>query len=165
MKLISQICRDLRIAPFGAAFAVKQPWWENVRVHAVMGEEGCCTFLRTEDGTVISSSTASPLSDLRAECKLKVISHSYLSASWSTYILCLKTQTPMLQRSLKPEQDAPSTLVAHDSHGKTKIFGYHSCKRDLFLIIDYIFILFLSAMKTMLLSQEQGTESALCACS
>lgn len=117
-----------------------------------------------QDGAVISSSMASPLwKGLSTECKWIAFFHSYFSASHPTYILCLKAQTPMLQTSLKPEQDVPQVYL-HMTHRERQKYSFMTPVREIFfLIIDYIFTLFLSAVKTILPSQERGTWSALCA--
>lgn len=71
------------------------------------------------------------VSDLSAVCKLIAIFHSYFSVSHPTHIPCLKAQTPMLQRSLKPEQDA-SQVYLHMTHRERQKYSVMTPVREIF---------------------------------
>lgn len=98
-------------------------WWER-----------CCTFLRqrTRWNSDLIQDGKSFVSDLSTECTLIAIFHSYFSASYPTYILCLKAQTSTLRRSFKTEQGAPQVYLHMTRKERQKYSVYDSCKRRLF---------------------------------
>lgn len=150
-------------------------WKRICRGTALVGEcqgvwsERCCTFLRqrTRWNSDLIQDGKSFVSDLS-----RVEMNSYFSQwlqyipSHPTYILCLKAQNVNALEKFKNRARPSSNLLAHNLQGKTKILGLWLLqKRSLFSINDCILTLFLSAVKTNLLSWEWGTGSALCACS
>lgn len=163
-KLSSQICRDLRISPFGTVVAVKQPRWENTHVCAMTGKERCCTFLRTENKTEQWSHPIWQVFCVWPKHRGQINSYfSHLLQCIPSYIYSVcKGSKANKPGKFKGRTRCFSSLLAHDSQGKTKIFCYDCYKRDLFysLIISLYYFYLLWKQSCWTKSEEHGAHCA-----